>query len=594
MSATQNLVEALFGPSAPDADPCPTRTRAVAWARVSTDMQEERGLSMPEQLREIREYAVKHDIEIVEEFSEAASAYQKEERRVEFKRMLAYVKANKAVSAILVREFSRFSRDSLRAQSLIRDLREAGVKVVSLNDPEVDPDTVAGVYMGAITFAGVEAYSKAVAFHTRKGCRANIQARDPETGWCFKNGGQPLWGYRSERLVRGEEKKGRPIIKSVWVLDDTAVAGRPVHEWVRECLVMAGGGSSLDEIRDFLNRNEIRARRGRYWSISTLYTMLQPHSLLQYCGYGVWNVHRKNGTMRPAAEWVIVENAQPAIISDEEALRITARRRSDQRKRFDTGYGQSRTSKYLLTGGTFKCARCGANMTGLTTASGTYYVCGSLPYRRGMGCGPGVYVPQKQVEAEVMEGAKALLGVCSDRKGFTRQVNEELRRVWEQRTGCDPQADRKVKAVDAKLSNILKAIEDGLVETAWANGRLRELRAEREALAVPAQASGEPPQIDDKTALAYLLDLERVLKQGDVAERKRVVRTCVQEIKLAPDSLEVEITYRLPEPVMNGVVAGARFVPDWQRDRMPLVAAHWVYALAKQGGREMRRSGLTA
>jgi hypothetical protein len=39
--------------------------------------------------------------------------------------------------------------------------------------------------------------------------------------------------------------------------------------------------------------------------------MLQPHSLLQYCGYGVWNVHRKNGTMRPAAEWVIVENAQP-------------------------------------------------------------------------------------------------------------------------------------------------------------------------------------------------------------------------------------------------------------------------------------------
>jgi hypothetical protein len=111
--------------------------------------------------------------------------------------------------------------------------------------------------------------------------------------------------------------------------------------------------------------------------------------------------------------------------------------------------------------------------------------------------------------------------------------------------------------IDAKVSNILKAIEDGLVETAWANGWLRELKAEREALAAAAQVSGNPPQIDDKTALAYLLDLERVLKQGDVAERKRVVRTCVQEMKLAPDSLEVEITYRLPEPVMNGLVAGA-------------------------------------
>ena len=54
---------------------------------------------------------------------------------------------------------------------------------------------------------------------------------------------------------------------------------------------------------------------------------------------------------------------------------------------------------------------------------------------------------------------------------------------------------------------------------------------------------------------------------------KRVVRTCVQEMKLAPESLEVEITYRLPEPVMNGLVAGACFVSEkktrpcpWERE----------------------------
>ena len=278
---------------------------------------------------------------------------------------------------------------------------------------------------------------------------------------------------------------------------------------------------------------------------------------MQYCGNGVWNVHRKNGSLRPPAEWVIVENAQPAVITEEEALKIAIHRRSGERKRFDTGYGKSRSSKYLLTGGAFKCGRCGANMTGLTTASGSYYVCGSLPYRRGMGCGPGVYVRQAQVEAEVIEGAKALLGVVSDRKGFTRRVNEELRRTWEESTGRDPQAERKIRAIDGKIENILKAIEDGLVETPWANGRLRELKAEREGLAVVAEVSGHPPQIDEKTALAYLLDFDRVLKQGSGAEKKRVVRTCVQEIKLAPESLEVEITYQLPEPVMNGLVAGA-------------------------------------
>ena len=39
--------------------------KALAWARVSTDMQEERGLSIPEQLRQIREYAEANGIVIL-------------------------------------------------------------------------------------------------------------------------------------------------------------------------------------------------------------------------------------------------------------------------------------------------------------------------------------------------------------------------------------------------------------------------------------------------------------------------------------------------------------------------------------------------
>ena len=43
--------------------PASRKTFAVAWARVSTDMQDERGfMSMPEQLREIRQYAERHDL----------------------------------------------------------------------------------------------------------------------------------------------------------------------------------------------------------------------------------------------------------------------------------------------------------------------------------------------------------------------------------------------------------------------------------------------------------------------------------------------------------------------------------------------------
>ena len=549
--------------------------RAMAWARVSTDMQEERGLSIPEQLREIRAYAQKRGIEIVAEFSEAASAYQDRSKRPEFHKMLAVARGNPEVNAILVHDFSRFSRDSVQAKTLVRELRQAGVKVISLNDPEVDPETVAGVYMEAITFAKNEAYSREVAFHTRKGCRANVQTRDPETGWCYKNGGQPLWGYRSEQLLRGEERKGRPIMKSIWVLDDSMVAGRPAHEWVRHCLAeMAAKDASLDELRDFCNEKGILARRKRYWGISTWNALLAPHCLLKYCGYEVWNVHRKNGSIRPASEWVIVEKAHPAIITEEEARAIAAHRRSSARKQFDTGYGKSRESRYLLSGGLFKCGRCGSNMIGFRTSAGSYYVCGSQPYRRGMGCGAGVYVPQDGIEADVAEGMRCLLGICANPKGFLTEVNAELRRIWEEQSGHDPRAAARVHAIDAKTENIRRAIEDGLSDAAWANARLKALLQEREALLAKAVVVGESPQIDIQAASRYRRRTEKVLSEGRVVDQKRLLRTWVSEVKLAPEQQQVEMTYRIPEPIMNGVVAGAGSAA---LEKMP--TRRWVWGL---------------
>jgi len=309
------------------------RRKALAWARVSTDMQEERGLSLPEQLRQIQEYALQLDIEIVEEFSEAASAYKSKAKRPEFDRMLARAREDSDISVILVHDLSRFSRDSINAQTLIRDLRRAGVEVLSVSDPVIDRESVAGVYMEAITFAKNEAYSREVAFHTRKGCKANVQTRDPETGWCYKNGGQPLWGYRSETLQRGEERRGRPIYKSIWVPDDTIVSGRPVFEWTKECLRMAADGASLDKLRDFCNSHEIPAPRQQYWGVSTWHSILETHSLLKYAGYEVWNVRGKNQRRNPSSEWVIVENAHPALISEEEAHAVIGARRQRSKLR---------------------------------------------------------------------------------------------------------------------------------------------------------------------------------------------------------------------------------------------------------------------
>ena len=146
----------------------------------------------------------------------------------------------------------------------------------------------------------------------------------------------------------------------------------------------------------------------------------------------------------------------------------------------------------------------------------------------------------------MVRGLREILSLCTDPKGFTRRVNEELRRLWEASKSQDPGLAQKIEGIDAKISNIRRAIEDGLADASWANARLRELFAERKTLTESPAALGQSPQIDIQTALDYRRQTERVFSQGESAERKRLLRTWVQEIKLAPESLQVDISYRIP------------------------------------------------
>ena len=534
---------------------------AVAWARVSTDMQEDRGLSLPQQLKEIREYASNEGIHIVEEYSEAASAYQKYDKRIKFHEMLKRAKSDTNVNAILVHDLSRFSRDSLRAKELMRELRSAGIRVISLNDPELDPDSVAGTYLEAILLAKNEAYSKDIAFHTKKGCRANVQTYDPETGWAYWNGGQPIWGYSIKRFKRGNDRSGKPIYKSIVVPDDTVVEGKTVSEWAKYCLVeLAAKGASLDELRDFCNEHNIPARRGDYWHTSTWHSLLQPHALLKYCGYGVWNVHKRNGKKRPVADWVIVENAQEPLISEEIARAITDSRKEKRLLHsFDRGYSKSKDSPYLLSGGLFTCGRCTSNMQGLKKKGYGYYVCGSQPYRKGMGCGTAVYVPQDWLEDLVIDGLQELLKLSAASKSFVSRINSDIEAIWLSGTGCDTRVEEKLKQVESEITNIRNALLKGLDDITWANKKLSQLNHDKKQLESMLDVSGNPPLIDQDIAASYLTDLHHVMDKGENKAKKKFLRSRVRDIKLAPDRLQVEVTYNVPGPLVKSSIAGALY-----------------------------------
>ena len=475
---------------------------AIAWARVSTDRQEEKGLSMPEQLREIRGYAEREGIEIVHEFQEAASAFQDEGKRVEFHRMLATAKADPRVSLILVHDFSRFSRDSLRAKALVTELRAAGVRLFSLNDPMVDTDTAMGVYMEAITFAKNEAYSREIGFHTRKGCRANVQTRDPETGWCYKNGGELPWGYRAISVERGK-RKNRPIIKRLWELDDTVISGRPVHEWVRHCLIeMAAKGATLHELTTFCKQHQLPRRRGGPWTSHVWHQLLGPVALIEYCGFGVWGARRTGQTrLRSLSEWVVAPDAHPAIITQADAHMIGTVMQSYRKRNLYAACFADRSALYLLSGGVLKCGVCGRSMIGYDTR---FYVCpGRLHGLRENPCRMPLLVLREPLDEQVVSGLHHVCRVLGDSSGPLALVNRELDASW---------------------------------------------LASREADQAQA-ASQQPPRLHRGAIGDYRRYTESALLDGSPGQRKRVAWMWLESALFDPDSRQAQVLYRLPEQV---------------------------------------------
>ena len=542
------LAEITGNPASGDGNTSGAPMKAYAWARVSTEEQQKRGLSIPQQLKEIHEYAQRRGIEIVEEFQEAASAFSRNRKRPEFDRMIKKARSDPSINVIIVHDFSRFSRDSVKGRALFRELRGAGINVLSVNDPDIDPETEAGVYTEAFTFAKNEGVSRTISMHVRKGCRANIHARDPETGWCYKNGGSALWGYKLDHIPVGIGKGGMPRYKGIWVPDETIVAGKPLHEWVRYCLVeLAMKGASIIQLRDFCNEHNIPCRRDKIWNSTSWSDLLFEHNLLKYAGFGIWNVRGPHVRRKPITEWEIEENAHPQIITTEEALKIIKVRQKLRERQGGLRKGRARKSHYLLTGGVAVCDRCGANLIGHQS----YYVCGSQPYRRGLGCGPGVYVPQLLLDNLVIEDIQGIIAKLADPRGFTRKVNAELRLLWEHHSGYNPDAERQIKDIDRKIDHLRKLLEEGLDDVVWANSRLRELKHDRESLSESLTASTKPLQIDAKKALAYLDDLSRVLESAKPEERKEYIQPWIDRITLLPDSREMEIHYIVPDSVTN-------------------------------------------
>jgi len=196
--------------------------RYCLYARVSTDEQAERDLSIPFQLERCRYHAQGKGCEVVKEFVDAGES-ARTDKRPEFQKMMDAAR-NKQFDVILVHKFDRFARNDYDFIIYEKELEDLGIIVESVSEPG-DASTPAG-YIGRRMMEVISTwYSKNLAMETKKGIEKQVE----KGGWPRR---APL-GYvnkrdKSKAWVEVDPQVGPRITKA---FEEIATGNWTLKEW---------------------------------------------------------------------------------------------------------------------------------------------------------------------------------------------------------------------------------------------------------------------------------------------------------------------------------------------------------------------------
>jgi|CZKU01.1.fsa_nt_gi DNA invertase Pin-like site-specific DNA recombinase len=265
-----------------------TKIRAAQYVRMSTEDQQ---YSTENQTDVIREYAAKHDMEIVRTFADAGKSGLRIQGRDALKEILDIVRAGNAdFSTILVYDVSRWGRfqDSDESAFYEYTCKKAGITVQYCAEQFTNDGTVGSTIIKTVKRAMAGEYSRELSAKVFKG-----QCRLIQIG--FRQGGAAGFGLRRMLVDQAGHAKGvlaRGEHKSIQTDRVTLVPG-PVEEIdvVRRIYrLFIDERRNEAQIAAILNSSE-----SGQWSRATVHQVLTDE---KYIGHNVYN--RISFRLRPA------------------------------------------------------------------------------------------------------------------------------------------------------------------------------------------------------------------------------------------------------------------------------------------------------
>ncbi|MHC4138768.1 MAG: recombinase family protein, partial [Planctomycetota bacterium] len=368
----------------------------LLYARVSTDKQAQKDLSIPAQIDAMKEYAKRNSWKVVGHYvDEGESATTA--NRPQLKNLLQHCKENKSVDIVIVHKLDRLARNLVDHATIKAILKQKGIKLVSVSEPF--EDNPVGHLLENIIASISEWYSANLGQEIRKAHSAKLKKGE----WPHK----PPIGYKS---VKGEEGRTKHIPDQ-----ETAPLVRQAFE------LFSSSNYSLKTLAEEMHSRGLKTKYGRIYSPESIKTLLTKRfyiSRLEWSGKEYKGKHE-------------------SIVSTDLFYRV-----QEVLKKRSVDTGEKGRLEFLLRS-TAYCRICNRKLTGEIHPRGSYYRC--LPNIHKEKCSQS-YTPVKSLDSQL----ESLYERLQPSKKLLELLKLEMQEI----------AKKRKKIAQKEIKNSKKIIED--------------------------------------------------------------------------------------------------------------------------------------
>lgn len=506
--------------------------KCVLYPRVSTEMQVD-GFSLDGQKSNLRRFADREEMEIVNIYEDAGKSGKSIEGRPAFKQMLLDIENGLEIDYVLVYKLSRFGRNAADILNSLEHIQSFGVNLICIEEG-IDSSQTSGKLLISVLSAVAEIERENIIEQTMNGRKEKAR----QGGW---NGGFAPYGYFLKD-------------KQLFIQGNEADAVRIIFD------KFANTNMGFTKIAKYLNLQgieKISRANGSLTQWSTHFVRMIIDNPV-YCGkiaFGRRAREKVKGSKNeykqtPQENYILAEGQHEAIIS-EELWNLAHEKRELTGVKSPSKIGRDRA--HLLSG-ILKCPKCGGpmytNKHAWTNKDGTYreiyyYVCSKARAERGKSCDYTATLKKTDIEPLVIEAIRELIqnqdfaGEIKSRIGKeidTSTLNRELKNY-----------ESKLREIDLNKTRLENEIDSLPEDTRFRERKIHDMTHRLDGLydiIVELEEKIEDVLLRQKAVEQDAITLENIytlLANFDIVfdkitddEKKSLISSLIKEIEIFP------------------------------------------------------------